>query len=77
MDITHFVHNNQIYGLTKGQASPTTDLGHRTAVQPEGSINFPINPVLTAISLGAGFVARAFSGEVGTFDFYYGRGNKV
>ncbi|MDQ2086807.1 thiamine pyrophosphate-dependent enzyme [Herbivorax sp. ANBcel31] len=63
VDITHFVHNNQIYGLTKGQASPTTDVGHKTKVQPEGSINVPMNPVFIALSLGAGFVARAFSGD--------------
>lgn len=63
VDITHFVHNNQIYGLTKGQASPTTDVGHKTTVQPAGSINTPMNPVLLALSLGAGFVARAFSGD--------------
>ncbi|MCX7747282.1 MAG: 2-oxoacid:ferredoxin oxidoreductase subunit beta [Clostridia bacterium] len=63
VDITHFVHDNQIYGLTKGQASPTTDEGHVTAVQPAGSVNMPMNPLLLAISLGAGFVARAFSGD--------------
>jgi 2-oxoglutarate/2-oxoacid ferredoxin oxidoreductase subunit beta len=63
VDITHFVHNNQIYGLTKGQASPTTDVGHITGVQVLGSMNEPLNPVLLAISLGAGFVARAFSGD--------------
>lgn len=63
VDITHFVHNNQIYGLTKGQASPTTDVGHKTTVQPAGSINTPMNPILLALSLGAGFVARAFSGD--------------
>lgn len=63
VDITHFVHDNQIYGLTKGQASPTTDLGHITEVQPMGSINNPMNPLLLALSLGAGFVARAFSGD--------------
>lgn len=62
-DITHFVHDNQIYGLTKGQASPTTDLNMVTEVQPEGSMNEPLNPVLLAISMGAGFVARAFSGD--------------
>ena len=63
VDITHFVHDNQIYGLTKGQASPTTDVGHVTDVQPYGSNNTPMNPMLLAISLGAGFVARAFSGD--------------
>jgi 2-oxoglutarate ferredoxin oxidoreductase subunit beta len=63
VDITHFVHDNQIYGLTKGQASPTTAVGQVTAVQTEGNINSPFNPVLMAISSGAGFVARAFSGD--------------
>jgi 2-oxoacid:acceptor oxidoreductase, beta subunit, pyruvate/2-ketoisovalerate family len=64
VDITHFVHDNQIYGLTKGQASPTTDLGQITEVQALGSSSIPMNPLLTAISLGAGFVARGFSGDV-------------
>lgn len=63
VDITHFVHDNQIYGLTKGQASPTTDLSHVTGVQTMGSLAPPLNPMLLAISLGAGFVARAFSGD--------------
>ncbi len=63
VDITHFVHDNQIYGLTKGQASPTTDFGHITDVQMDGSMNEPLNPMLLAIALGAGFVARAFSGD--------------
>lgn len=63
VDITHFVHDNQIYGSTKGQASPTSDIGHVTDVQPNGSNNIPMNPVALAITLGAGFVARAFSGD--------------
>ena len=63
VDITHFVHDNQIYGLTKGQSSPTSDLGHITDFTPEGVIDRPINPVATAIALGAGFVARAFTGD--------------
>lgn len=63
VDITHFVHDNQIYGLTKGQASPTTEPGLVTEVQPIGALNTPMNPLLLAISLGAGFVARAFSGD--------------
>ncbi len=64
VDITHFVHDNQIYGLTKGQASPTTDISHITDVQVTGNINEPLNPMLLAISMGAGFVARAFSGDM-------------
>ena len=63
VDITHFVHDNQIYGLTKGQASPTTGLGHKTSAQPRGNINNPLNPLLLALTMGAGFVARGFSGD--------------
>jgi 2-oxoglutarate/2-oxoacid ferredoxin oxidoreductase subunit beta len=63
IDITHFVHDNQIYGLTKGQASPTTEIGQVTHAQPDGSHNNPLNPVLVALAVGAGFVARAFSGN--------------
>jgi 2-oxoglutarate ferredoxin oxidoreductase subunit beta len=63
VDIAHFVHDNQVYGLTKGQASPTSDLGFVTGVQPSGSINQPLNPVLAAIAVGAGFVARGFTGR--------------
>jgi 2-oxoglutarate ferredoxin oxidoreductase subunit beta len=63
VDITHFVHDNQIYGLTKGQASPTTAIGHVTPVQRDGNINEPINPLLLALVSGAGFVARAYSGD--------------
>ncbi|MHB1453819.1 MAG: 2-oxoacid:ferredoxin oxidoreductase subunit beta [Saccharofermentanales bacterium] len=62
-DISHFVHNNQIYGLTKGQSSPTSDEGAVTDFTPEGVKNISMNPVLTAIAMGAGFVARAFSGD--------------
>lgn len=63
VDITHFVHDNQIYGLTKGQASPTSDIGIVTDVQTSGNINPPLNPVLMAIAMGAGFAARAFTGD--------------
>ncbi len=62
-DIAHFVHNNQVYGLTKGQASPTSDLGMKTKVQAAGVILSPFNPLSLALTLGAGFVARGFSGE--------------
>ncbi len=63
VDIAHFIHNNQVYGLTKGQASPTADEGAVTGVQVDGSYNIPFNPVLMAIAGGAGFVARSFSGR--------------
>jgi 2-oxoglutarate ferredoxin oxidoreductase subunit beta len=63
-DITVIVHNNQVYGLTKGQASPTTDPGFRTKVQPKGVILEPIHGLALAVTLGAGFVARGFSGDI-------------
>ena len=63
VDITHFVHDNQIYGLTKGQASPTSVIGLKTGVQTDGNFNEPLNPILLAIACGAGFVARAFTGH--------------
>ena len=63
VDIAHFIHDNQVYGLTKGQASPTSDEGALSDVQVDGSQNIPFNPVLMAIAAGAGFVARSFSGN--------------
>lgn len=63
LDITLLVHDNQVYGLTKGQASPTSDRGMKTKVQPQGVILEPFHPLSVALSLGAGFVARAFSGN--------------
>ncbi len=63
IDITHFVHDNQIYGLTKGQASPTSGEGFVTGVQPDGNINTPMSPLTLAIAAGATFVARGFTGE--------------
>ncbi len=63
IDITLLVHNNQVYGLTKGQASPTSALGMVTKLQKHGTTSMPFNPIAAAISTGAGFVARGFSGE--------------
>ncbi len=62
-DITVIVCNNQIYGLTKGQASPTTDLGYKTKVQVNGVILQPLRPLEMAIALGCGFVARGYSAD--------------
>jgi 2-oxoglutarate/2-oxoacid ferredoxin oxidoreductase subunit beta len=62
-DIAHFVHNNQVYGLTKGQASPTSQVGMVTGIQAGGVFTPPLNPLTLALVLGAGFVARCFSGE--------------
>ncbi|BCV22068.1 thiamine pyrophosphate-dependent enzyme [Moorella sp. Hama-1] len=63
-DITLFVHNNQIYGLTKGQASPTSDPGMRTKLQTRGVTNESLNPLALAIALDISFVARGFAGDV-------------
>jgi 2-oxoglutarate ferredoxin oxidoreductase subunit beta len=57
-----FVHNNQVYGLTKGQASPTSDPGFVTKLQPHGQIPAPINPLGMAIIEDCAFVARSFAG---------------
>jgi 2-oxoglutarate/2-oxoacid ferredoxin oxidoreductase subunit beta len=62
-EITYLVHNNQVYGLTKGQASPTSDSGYVTKTTPYGAAP-PVNPVLLAIAAGATFVGRGFAGDV-------------
>ncbi len=62
-NITNIVHNNMVYGLTKGQASPTSPLGFKTPVQVGGVILEPFNPLAIAIALGASFVARTYSGD--------------
>lgn len=63
-DITNIVHNNMVYGLTKGQASPTSEKGMKTPIQVGGVVMEPFNPLATAITLGATFVARVFSGDI-------------
>ncbi|MGA9049754.1 MAG: thiamine pyrophosphate-dependent enzyme [Dehalococcoidia bacterium] len=62
-DITYLVHDNQIYGLTKGQTSPTSDFGFVTRITPQGA-PLPINPIAVAIAVKASFVARSFSGDI-------------
>jgi 2-oxoglutarate ferredoxin oxidoreductase subunit beta len=64
IDVTLLVHNNQVYGLTKGQASPTTAEGFVTKAQPEGVASAPFNPIAVAVTMEAGFVARGFSGMI-------------
>ncbi len=63
-DITNIVHNNMVYGLTKGQASPTSPIGFKTPVQVNGVFLEPFNPLAVAIALDASFVARAFAGDI-------------
>ncbi|MFO8058952.1 MAG: thiamine pyrophosphate-dependent enzyme, partial [bacterium] len=62
-DLALLVHNNQVYGLTKGQASPTSDQGFVTKTQPRGMPSQAFNPLAVAVAMKAGFVARGFVGE--------------
>jgi len=62
-DITYLVHDNQVYGLTKGQASPTSDVGFITKTTPYGATS-PVNPIALAIVSGASFVGRGFAGDI-------------
>jgi 2-oxoglutarate ferredoxin oxidoreductase subunit beta len=59
VDLKIILFNNRIYGLTKGQYSPTSLLGHRTTSTPMGSIDYPLNPISVALSAEATFVARS------------------
>ena len=63
LDLTYIVMNNQIYGLTTGQASPTTMKEVQTKSTPRGNVETPINPLALAIVSGATYVSRAFSGD--------------
>jgi 2-oxoglutarate ferredoxin oxidoreductase subunit beta len=63
LDLTYVVMDNQIYGLTTGQASPTTMKDVRTKTTPRGNVEVPINPLALALIAGATYVARGFSGE--------------
>lgn len=63
VNITYLVHDNQVFGLTKGQASPRSDQGMVTATTSQGVYNEPFNPLATAITLNAGFVARSYAGD--------------
>jgi len=62
-NLTNIVHNNMVYGLTKGQASPTSRQGFKTPVQVNGVFLEPFNPLAVAIALDASFVARTFIGD--------------
>jgi 2-oxoglutarate/2-oxoacid ferredoxin oxidoreductase subunit beta len=64
LNIVDLVQNNLIYGLTKGQYSPTSEQGKKTPTSPKGSIDHPIEPLSMAITAGATFVARGYSGEI-------------
>src|SRR6202012_1024054 len=62
VDLTYIIMDNQIYGLTTGQTSPTSRIGMKTKSTPFGSIEGPLDPITMALAAGATFVARGFSG---------------
>lgn len=64
IDVTYIVMDNQIYGLTKGQTSPRSDMGFKTKSTPSGSIESSLNVMELALSSGAGFVAQSFSSDL-------------
>jgi 2-oxoglutarate ferredoxin oxidoreductase subunit beta len=63
LNMTYMVMNNQIYGLTLGQSSPSSQTGHVTLTTPEGVDERPVNPINLSLAAGATFVARAFTGD--------------
>jgi 2-oxoglutarate ferredoxin oxidoreductase subunit beta len=63
VDITYVVMDNEIYGLTKGQPSPTSPLGMERKASPYGTYDIPLNPIAMVLSYGATFVARGFSSQ--------------
>ncbi|KPV45546.1 2-oxoacid:ferredoxin oxidoreductase subunit beta [Alicyclobacillus ferrooxydans] len=63
VDITYIVMDNHIYGLTTGQASPTSDIGSTTKTSPHGTVEKPIEPLQLALSERCGFIAQGFSGD--------------
>jgi 2-oxoglutarate ferredoxin oxidoreductase subunit beta len=64
VDMTYVTMDNQIYGLTTGQASPTSMMGQKTKSTPTGVIENPIDPISLALAAGATYIARGFSGDV-------------
>ena len=64
LDMNILLFNNRIYGLTKGQYSPTSEVGKKTVSTPSGSLDYPFNPPSLALGAGATFVARAIDKEV-------------
>ncbi len=63
-DLTLVVHNNQVYALTKGQASPTSDLGYKTLLQPQGVYYPPLHALAIAVAQECSWVGRGFAGEL-------------
>lgn len=63
LNITDLIQNNQIYGLTKGQYSPTSDMGFVTKTSPDGAFEMAANPIALALAAGGTFLARGFAGD--------------
>jgi 2-oxoglutarate ferredoxin oxidoreductase subunit beta len=63
VDLTYIVMDNEVYGMTKGQPSPTTDPSWDSALSPGGTGMSPFHPLVIALASGANFIARAFSGD--------------
>lgn len=64
LNLTYIVHNNEIYGLTKGQTSPTSPKGRKTVSTPNGAIETAVNPIELSLAGGASFIARGFAGDL-------------
>ncbi len=64
VDITYLIHDNRVYGLTKGQASPTLELGIKTKAMPKPNINAAMNPIAMALAAGYTFIARSYAYDV-------------
>ncbi|VVB98290.1 2-oxoglutarate synthase subunit KorB [uncultured archaeon] len=64
IDITYIVHDNAVYGLTTGQAAPTTQKGMKTKSTPHGNLEVQFNPLAVAIAAGGTFVSRVFAGDI-------------
>ncbi len=64
INLTYIVHNNEVYGLTKGQTSPTAPKGTKSVSTPNGAIETPVNPMVIALAGGATFIAKGFAGDI-------------
>ncbi len=64
VDMTYLIHDNRVYGLTKGQASPTLELGIQTKAMPKPNISAAMNPIAVALAAGYTFIARSYAYDV-------------
>jgi len=63
INLTYIVMNNEVYGLTTGQVSPTSEVGMKTKTTPHGNLEGMLNPMTLALASGCGYIARGFSGD--------------